>query len=747
MAKSLSLQEFEAPPARCNDKVYLVPSKDNKFVEELISKMTPDGKTNIRDLNGVDVSSNPNLCVLGLIGWVIGAKGKSLKPLNKNPLVFMLKDFQNTDCEIKVTVTGKPTNNFPNPLNSTVYVLNPKCVTNEDFKSPSSEDGNPFSFLIDNNTNGCIVVVSKPLYKRHIVDKPSEVIGSLLPIIEGQIMIPKQATCKEDQPIMVSLDEETLLDSTKRNKVQSSSKSSTKRSTKSQSVTKVSKKAPVYVYTKLQCLKPKTTVNIAGVVNSFGKLSVSKGKDNYLSFTIVDNTVSHRPVTVIAFNADKNKIPAINEIGDIVLLRHTKVNLFNDSVQVVAPHFSSHHVFDSDSLSPIDSSDKATLSQNDVQIAKLLQKWAIEFRVSKQQQIKKLNEIKVSDVFDIIGLVCNMTVVVPNKFALVAITDGTMPKFNTGCFETHFPNCAYSKKYDSLLVTIHITNLKVIKSLVAVSPGTFVCIENVYARLQTRKDTEGNILEYIDFSVSDEDPSSLAVLPESDKSVMEVKKVLDMHINPVPSGELSFFQYATFFMFSEMPFTTIKHITDLKYTEACEFRVDVSAILVDEKCVEDVVKLCCLRCLTSFPLPKTQLELNSGMFCKEGDICRHCREETSSKSKSRLTTSKLVYSYYFMLIVTDGTSKLEICVCKKDASVLFLDIPPVNLYLDKKSRDKILHLFVNMFGYNPFEPKPDNALTTRLDCGIYLYDMYESQKIAGKTLVLHKIFGTVIVPK
>ena len=738
-------QTSDAPPAQWSKKVYIIPSRNNTFVEELISKV-PNGITKIEYLNDVDFSSKPCVCVLGEVGWMVGAKVNSLTPLTADPFVFTLKNSQNVDCQVKVTVTGESTQGFPNPLHSLVYIINPECLDNDDFETQSFDV--PVSFLLNDKTKGCIILVNRYLYQRHMKKQPLKVVESLLPVLERDDSQPCHAVTHKQAGKRTRLSDSD----TSANEGKSPKKKTTLVSTspikkqKNPSTKQIVRKAPVYVYTELQHLKPNNKVNIAGVVDWFKEPSRSRGKDYYLSFTMTDKTLSNDSISVIAFNSNESNLPAIEETGDIVLLRHAKVNRFNDSIQVVAPHFSSHLVFGRDGVSPIGSSQNATLSNSDIKVVESLQEWASERCITgKDRNVKKLQAVEADDMLDIVGLVCDINILSPNHFAVIAIADGTLPNYITASGHgDHFPSGRYSDKYKSLLVLVEIYNYFALQSLANISRGSYVYIQNVYAAQQTDKVVvEGKTIQHIEFSVSDEDETTFTELPDSDKDVIEVKKALDMYLNPVPCVEHWMSDSVTTFVGSKMPFHTIDDVrTNTEFPNG--FRLYVRPVKVREKSVEDIVKLWCKHCLRSYEVPKTQEELESGKFHEDGDQCEYdeCSDEYLIDGESSHTLS---YTYHFYLTIADSSGELDVCICNNDALMLLVDAGASNLYLDEKKRDAILSRLVLLFGFNPFQPKSDGVPVTRMDCGLCLYHAKPvSHDQTTEAPILRRMCGTVI---
>ena len=748
----------DALPAQWNESVFIIPSRENDCLDNFLSKI-PGGLIDISDLNDVDFSSDPCICVYGDLMWMMRTDQDSLKDLDKDPFVFCLKD-PHGSCQVSITITGDATKGFPNPSFSRIFVIGAKTLVNEHFETQSKDV--PVSLLLDDTTKGCIVLVNRYLYSRCMKKEPSKVVDSLSFVLEttpNERREKKNAKKRrltevdEGRPSKSAHCEEEGLNarapSTNRTASNSPKTSSSRTSTSS-------KQTNSYIYTQLKNLKPLQKVNIAGVVDYFKTPSQSRGKDYFVSFGLVDPSLPQLPVNVIAFNSNRNKLPDINRKGSVVLLRHVKVDMFNENLQVVSLHFSSYHVFESGSTSPTHSSTNASLSPKEANLVKSLQDWALKNQQLHQvnSQLKKLEVVKVDDVFDMVGMICGVKVLLAGLVGSVTITDGTFPTFDTSTVNADeeeeednddeqncLPGREYREKYRSLFVTIVVYDNATLKVLCDATPGEFIYLRNIEALpAKDLIDETDDLTEYVQLCIKKGSLTPTAVLPNTDRDVIEVKESLETYMNPEMPSYYSVVDAVTFHEITDMPFSTVNEVVTTDIIPQTH-RLDVHSISIHETCVEDIVKLFCNQCLATYELPMTQTEKESGKFLDAGDLC--VLEDCKKMEKPCV----LSYLMCFTLTITDGTGELDVTALGDDAMLLMPNVKVGNLYLEPESREMALFNFETLFGYDPFDEKPDGAVRSRIDCGIFSF--YQDgtpllQEQRAKATVLFRMFKTIL---
>ena len=150
---------------------------------------------------------------------------------------------------------------------------------------------------------------------------------------------------------------------------------------------KVGDTGRVYTYTQLADLRPpKDKVYVFGVVKDFRPATKSRGTDYYLTMTLVDDSSTEEGIHCNLFNREKNRLPHIQTIGDIVCLHRMYVNEYGGAPQLVSKKYSSAICFDGrvgTRVVPRTGCVSYTFTQEERARVKQLRKW------SQQQERKK----------------------------------------------------------------------------------------------------------------------------------------------------------------------------------------------------------------------------------------------------------------------------------------------------------------------------------------------------------------------
>ena len=150
---------------------------------------------------------------------------------------------------------------------------------------------------------------------------------------------------------------------------------------------KVGDTGRVYSYTQLADLRPlKDKVYVFGVVKDFRPATKSRGTDYYLTMTLVDESSTEEGIHCNLFNRDKNRLPHIQSIGDIVCLHRVYVNEYGGAPQLVSRKYSSAISFDGrvgTRVVPRTGFVSYTFTQAERERVKQLRKW------SQRQERKK----------------------------------------------------------------------------------------------------------------------------------------------------------------------------------------------------------------------------------------------------------------------------------------------------------------------------------------------------------------------
>ena len=143
---------------------------------------------------------------------------------------------------------------------------------------------------------------------------------------------------------------------------------------------KVGDTGRTYTYIQLADLRPpKDKVDVFGVVKDFRPPMKSKGTDYYITMTLVDESSTEEGVHCNIFNREENRLPHIQNIGDIVCLHRMYVNEYGGAPQLVGKKYSSALCFDGHvgtKVAPRTGSISYTFTQEECERVKQLKKWS-----------------------------------------------------------------------------------------------------------------------------------------------------------------------------------------------------------------------------------------------------------------------------------------------------------------------------------------------------------------------------------
>ena len=744
----MAIDLSDAAPCKINEAVYIIPSKENKYFKELVSNI-PGGPMNVSDLEQSTTIDHDLYCVWGELYWMIGATQDLLAPIDQDPLVFALQDFQNSS-QIKVTVTGRATASFLNPDLAEICVIGAKTIplgpAENRFETQSVNI--PFSLFVDDSVKGCIVLISKWLYSFHAttlggVDSLQFVLTTT---IKERIEEVEEVVVKNEPISPSTITEDDPTEECDGSSVTISDCHSSHSGTSSSG--EISEDSDDCLYTKLNDIDDgdgHTMVDIAGVIEQSKQPSHSIGNDYFVSFHITDPSIHEMSVNVIAFNGKRDKLPSVNKVGNIILLRHVRIEFYNFAPLIIAPFFSTFHVFRPKSFIPFcSSSPERSLSREDIDTVRLLNRWYYGYDDNDPTTVKckdlRTFKIVVPNMkFNIVGKLCGMEELVDKSILCIALADGTVPMFKYGDINYILKET----KHPCLSMPIMVYNSSVISSLVKMSLGDYIYIENIQAPLPCAQTKNGLCMRHNKFRINNDDSAAVFKIPELDPESRRVQNNLNFPIGrPHSSSFPSLTKVVTFNVFDDLPFSRIRDIVMSEEIPA-KFRLDVKPLKMAASRVEDIVKLYCKACLTEYEIPKTLDEKESEQFIKPGAHC--CSDKCQNNPENAVS-----YMYSFKFTIADSSGELQVSVLGDEALLLIPNTTPCNLYLNKQMQDKVLRALVGLFGRDPFAiKKPKRVRVTRMDCGVFTFypnGVPASEKKHNAT-VFYRLFGTVLLSK
>ena len=511
-----------------------------------------------------------------------------------------------------------------------------------------------------------------------------------------------------------------------------------------------------HIYVPLKDLKLNMgKINVAGVVDFFKQPQQSRGNDYFISLSLIDKTTPTNPMSTIVFQPIESKLPKIDRIGRIVLLRNVNVGSFNDHLQVVAYKFSTFLVFPPDSLSPISASEGASLSKHDLDVVKSLQESSSKEDdiVSSSKKLKWVCNVLPTDTFDMIGMVCNIHSIVQDRVVTLTLVDGTQPKFNCA---RHIgsANSDLCSKYYPLCVTIVIYDFYAVKGSIQLALGDYIFLQNIKAGVVHGILDNGDKTKYVQFTVTTGQRITLCKLPETDVTVTSIIKSLEAFKNvgqSLPRPPLCYHTLenpVTYNLHSYMMFSSVNDVINSTQVPM-KYRLRVQSVDIRESSVEEVVTLYCKECYTTFEIPRTMEQDESGCYFKPGCFCTN--HACSIKQLDEESCDSICYSYCLHITVADTTGELDITVLGREGLMLLPNIRPCNLYLNIQEREDVKTSLNRLFGCDPFEPTPDEFSAPWIDCNIYTFypgGVSKGGKRKGNALPTpaYRMFGTILLP-
>ena len=781
MARDAEARGEEAKPFKCNEQVYVLPSRRNRSLDKFLAHL-PKKCMNVRDLNAIGDHS-VSVCVLGSALWHTGNTSSVLADVVGGSFCFSLKDLQ-TNCQARIFVSGSICDGFPNPLQSQLYIYGASIKVNHDFET-ESQDSRIMLHVNSSLDKVVCIFINRWLYSR-LTSKDQTCLVSTLPHpllhckppIKNTINVPatrvspsssasnrqEEGESNEERHTQMEVEVDEREGKNRKRKHSDCSKighsktsvdeepSRKKRPDQIQTEkNKTSDTQTSYHYTELNNLRQGQRLNICGIVKLFKPSFRSRGRDHCTSFVLVDPSQPEDGISVVAFHRDEKQLPQIQRVGNIVVLRRVKINLYQNAPQAVAMYFSSHLVFDinaNDPLQPISTSKNASLSRNEIKMIRKMRDWVIkDDRLNSKTHLRKLEDVKPGDHFDIVGEVVSIDYLAAEKCACVSLTDGTKPPFNVTQVVNIPANDERLKKYGDKVVTVAVYD-SVAVHMSHISPGNFLYLSNVHANQRYTKSSQGEDIIVVEFCIhrDAENGGSYSVLPETDSDVIALKAKLENIDEGRARLRVPLFQSVTINSHSSRPFSTVSEILNSSQIPG-KFRCDLKPVAVSIDCIEKIVKLSCPRCNVKYNQPTTVNNTGSDKFMNAGAYCRNPR--CSVELLSQNECPKLVYKYAFGLKLEDSTGSINVSVVNNQAEMFLSNLPPTNLYLNYDAREATLSRFIDLFGFNPFNPDVKQTATTRMDCCIFSYyrngtPLNKEQK--SSSVVLYQMFDTILPP-
>lgn len=113
----------------------------------------------------------------------------------------------------------------------------------------------------------------------------------------------------------------------------------------------LSDKALLYKYTKLKDLRPGQDINVYGYIVRYSGPFKTRGTDWCMSLTIIDDSCPRfeqgaaHAIPIQLFHPDPSRFPKITNVGDVIQLRHIRVQRYKDTLQGLSMRYTAFTVF------------------------------------------------------------------------------------------------------------------------------------------------------------------------------------------------------------------------------------------------------------------------------------------------------------------------------------------------------------------------------------------------------------------
>ena len=759
-------QLMETRPIMINRHVFLLPSRKSDHLEQFLSKL-PSPAVGVSDVieGPFDAAGT---CVVGCARW----NARDIRDDGSGTVVVSLKSLS-FQQEIKVYLTGTMVEHFPENLSGNhlyMYVYGAVARDNPNYDPQSQVCCRELLVLDGRNHRSCLIIVHKWLYTRMACRKNCNIIDGLPNPVTGKMMslsspsmTTQQAQCSGEQVASSNMGEprvEVTADSSPQLQDGSSVLAKGKRS--SETKTRASKGTAqnalkAYEYMPLEKLEPTSRVNICGAVKYFKPVCHTRGTDFCSSFAIVDQTLPDVAISCIFFNKDKSRLPEFYRVGDIVLLRRVKINMYRNEPQALGQSYSSFHIFDGrcdQPLDPLKSSLNASLAAGEKEIVHNLRKWSSKVEcLVPRTQLCVLKDVVRDTYFDLVAQVVAVFQHVSSKCLCLALCDGTVLPYPMSKVTSEYMPVVSDKdllkKYSHFVVDVKIYDTFTAQ-LSDIVPGDYIHLRNIHSSVVHSVLEDGAKISMVELVIYRNVHKGILYshLHEKDSDVVALKNRLesaapsssiDKSTHPMAVSCLR--SFATLCLHPNQPFSSLEDILiSTKMPNIFRCCVQPDAIRPGNIC--DLVQLRCPKCLYKPKETSTQTEQ---LPPEPGGSCPVCAEQQP------IGSSQLQHMYVFVLDLVDDTGSLEAQIVEGGSGYFLQNLAPTDLRTNTASRDEVLKRLHRLFNCDPFNATAmRETIGTRpyMDCCLMAYyslGMPKSTEEAKSAHVSYRMYDTIIL--
>ncbi|XP_031202911.1 protection of telomeres protein 1-like [Mastomys coucha] len=286
-----------------------------------------------------------------------------------------------------------------------------------------------------------------------------------------------------------------------------------------------------YTYTPLNLLREGTVVNVCGVVKFFKPPYLSKGTDYCSVVTIVDQT--NVKLTCMLFSRDRDTLPSISKVGDVVCFRGLKIQTYKNELQGISKFGFASLTFDGTIGAPVKLhtfSKSFNVTAQDHRMVEALRTWA-STHISASSNSLQLSDVQPKQYYDLTCQLLGKAEVDGVSF-LLKVWDGTRTKIPSWrvCIQDVAleGDLSHILRLQDLVVDIVVydNHVQVAKSL---KIGSFLRIYSVHTKLQPINSESTTSLVRLEFHLHGGTSygRGIRVLPENNSDVDQLKKALE----------------------------------------------------------------------------------------------------------------------------------------------------------------------------------------------------------------------------
>uniref|UniRef100_A0A3B1K7Q9 Protection of telomeres protein 1 n=1 Tax=Astyanax mexicanus TaxID=7994 RepID=A0A3B1K7Q9_ASTMX len=291
---------------------------------------------------------------------------------------------------------------------------------------------------------------------------------------------------------------------------------------------------PKYTYIPLSELKPRSIVNVYGVVTFFKQPFPTKGTDYCSTLKITDQ--SNAKVGCTIFSEKLEDHPKIFRVGDIIRLHRVKAQMFNGSMTLLTTLGWSTITFDGMIDSPVEprtSSRTFHFDEADKHTVEALRQWAASQSLLTSESTVPLSSVQPKMYFD---LTCQLLskACMDSRCILLKVWDGTEcghSLLNVAAAPDALEGestCFQDQQNMTANILVYDNHLEVARML---QPGMFLRLYNLHAVPQTPPGQPPDVPQHLVFHLHGGTSygRGLRSIPSDSPDLQSLKRVLESH--------------------------------------------------------------------------------------------------------------------------------------------------------------------------------------------------------------------------